>query len=96
LTAQPQYEACAYVIYFDFFAFFFFLAMMMFLGVSDEPTAGLVQSGDLRSRSLGLSPLTENDSATARLRAQSKNRKKPLFFRSLTVVQVAINQRSAR
>jgi hypothetical protein len=44
LTAQPQYEARAHVIYFDFFlAFFFFVAMTVFLDVSDEPTAGLVQ-----------------------------------------------------
>ena len=50
----------------------------------------------LRSRSLGFSPLTENESATARLSAQSKNREKSLFFRSLTDVQVVINRRSAR
>ena len=44
LTARPQYEAHAHVIYFDFFlAFFFFVAMTVFLRVCDEPTAGLVQ-----------------------------------------------------
>jgi hypothetical protein len=65
--------------------------------VCDEPTVGLVQSQvDLRSRSLGLSPLTENDHAIARLQAQLENLEKPLFFRSLTVVQVSINRRSAR
>jgi hypothetical protein len=39
LTARPQYEAYALVIYFDFafFAFFFFAAMVLFLGVSVEP-----------------------------------------------------------
>ena len=50
----------------------------------------------LRSRSLGFSPLTENESATAWPSAQLKNRKKSLFFRSLTDVQVVINRRSAR
>jgi hypothetical protein len=33
LTALPQYEARAPVIYFDFFLAFFFFAMMLFLGV---------------------------------------------------------------
>jgi hypothetical protein len=42
LTARPQYEAHAHVIYFDFFlAFFFFVAMTLFPCVC-EPTAGLV------------------------------------------------------
>jgi hypothetical protein len=33
LTARPQYEARAHVIYFDFFLAFFFFAMTVFLGV---------------------------------------------------------------
>ena len=33
LTALPQYEARAPVIYFDFFFAFFFFAMTLFLGV---------------------------------------------------------------
>jgi len=33
LTALPQYEARALVIYFDFFFAFFFFAMTLFLGV---------------------------------------------------------------
>jgi hypothetical protein len=40
LTALPQYEARAQVIYFVFFLAFFFFAMVCFLGVSVEPAAG--------------------------------------------------------
>ena len=46
LTPRPQYEARVHVIYFDFFflPFFFFVAMVVTLDVSGEPTARLVQS----------------------------------------------------
>ena len=40
MTALPQYEAGAQVIYFDFFLAFFFFAMVCFLGVCVEPAAG--------------------------------------------------------
>jgi hypothetical protein len=97
LIALPQYEA-AQIIYFVFvFAFFFFFAAMMV--ILDVCVMNLRQGWfsqvDLRSRSLGFSPLTEGDNDTPCFRTQSKNGKKPLFFRSLTVVQVSINQRSA-
>jgi hypothetical protein len=49
MTARPQYEAHAHVIYFDFFlAFFFFVAMTLFPWCVCEPTAGLVQSQALK------------------------------------------------
>jgi hypothetical protein len=41
MTALPQYEARARVIYFVFFlAFFFFVAIVSFLGVCVDPAAG--------------------------------------------------------
>jgi hypothetical protein len=40
LTALPQYEAGAHVIYFVFFLAFFFFAMVCFLDVCVEPAAG--------------------------------------------------------
>jgi hypothetical protein len=41
MTALPQYEARARVIYFVFFfAFFFFVAIVCFLGVCVDPAAG--------------------------------------------------------
>jgi len=78
LTALPQYEACAHVIYFDFFFAFFFFAIAMFL-LRDDPTAGL--SSSLR-RCLGpvaFAPLTEIDDATGAPCPQLKNRKNPYF-----------------
>jgi hypothetical protein len=75
LTAQPQDEACAFVIYFDFFFFFFFFeAMIVFPWFGDEPTAGLVQS-QAKSRSLGPRPLAEMNIAIERSNPQSKKRK---------------------
>jgi hypothetical protein len=75
LTARPQYEAYAHVIYFDFFfAFFFFAAMVLFL-LRDDPTAGL--SSSLR-RCLGpvaIAPLAEINDGTGQRRPQLKNRK---------------------
>jgi hypothetical protein len=55
-------------------AFFFFVAMIVILGVCDEPTARLVQS-QAKSRSLGPSPLTAKNNATTRYDAQSEKRK---------------------
>jgi hypothetical protein len=79
LTARPQYEAHAHVIYFDFFlAFFFFVAMTLFPCVC-EPTAGLVQVAGFKSRSLGFRSLTEHDNGTDAQAPQSKNQNNPYF-----------------
>jgi hypothetical protein len=40
MTALPQYEAGARVIYFVFFFFAFFLAIVCVLGVCVDPAAG--------------------------------------------------------
>jgi hypothetical protein len=40
MTARPQYEAHAHVIYFVFFLAFFFFAIVSILGVCVEPAAG--------------------------------------------------------
>jgi hypothetical protein len=40
MTALPQYEARARVIYFVFFLVFFFFAIVSFLGVCVDPAAG--------------------------------------------------------
>ncbi|HEX3431142.1 MAG TPA: hypothetical protein VHT03_09660 [Rhizomicrobium sp.] len=40
MTALPQYEAHARVIYFVFFLAFFFFAIVCFLGVCVDPAAG--------------------------------------------------------
>jgi hypothetical protein len=79
LTALPQYEAHAHVIYFDFFlAFFFFVAMTLFSLVC----VNLRQVGSvagLKSRSLGLRLLTEDNNGTGGSEPQSKNENNPYF-----------------
>jgi hypothetical protein len=57
-----------------FLAFFFFVAMIVILGVCDEPTARLVQS-QAKSRFLGPRPLTAKKNAITRSSPQSEKRK---------------------
>jgi hypothetical protein len=76
-------------------AFFFFVAMIV------VPCCVLHRrqvSSDFRRYlgPLGRRPLAENNDAIAAAFPQSENRKLPWFFRSLTDIQVSINQRSAR
>lgn len=78
LMARPQYEARARIQdHFDFFfAFFFFVAMTLFLGVCGGPSAGLVQVAGFDPLSdLGPRPLTANDNDTSGVRTAMEKRK---------------------
>jgi hypothetical protein len=80
LTALPQYEARAHVNYFDFFfAFFFFVAMTLFLGVCVMNLRQGWFSRRLNFRSLGPSPLTESEHGIRRSPSQREKRKSSYF-----------------
>jgi hypothetical protein len=79
--ARPQYEARTSIQdYFDFFfAFFFFVAMILSSLVCGGPSAGLVQVAGfdpfIRSASLGRRPLAANENDTSAVRTAIEKRK---------------------